>query len=200
MSQADDATRDSAYAQRLADLQGARWKRLVSVQRPYRWNLRRLQLGRALDVGCGIGRNLENLGGNGVGVDHNADAVAACRARGFVAYTSGEFPDSVDAKPSSFSSLLFAHVLEHMSRRDATALVRAYLRYLACPGKVVFITPQERGHASDPTHVEFMDTEVLTGIAADCGLAVGRSFSFPFPRWFGRLFTYNEFVVVATVR
>ena len=199
MSQADDATRDSAYAQRLSALQGARWKRLVSVQRPYRWNLRRLQLGRVLDVGCGIGRNLENLGGDGVGVDHNGDAVVACRARGFVAYASEEFPDSVDGKPSSFSSLLFAHVLEHMSRRDASALVRTYLPYLACPGTVVFITPQERGHASDPTHVEFMDTEVLTGIATDCGLAVDRSYSFPFPRPLGRLFTYNEFVVVASV-
>ena len=199
MSQAGDATRDSAYAQRLSDLQGARWKRLVSAQRPYRWNLGRLDLGRTLDVGCGIGRNLENLGGDGVGVDHNADAVAVCRARGFVAYSSEEFPDSVDGKPSNFTSLLFAHVLEHMARRDATALVHMYLRYLARPGKVVFITPQERGHASDPTHAEFMDTEVLTGIATDCGLAVERSYSFPFPRRFGRLFTYNEFVLVATV-
>jgi len=198
MSSTDDTTRDAAYARRLSDLQSVRWKRALSVQRPYRWNLRRLHLGRTLDVGCGIGRNLENLDGNGVGVDHNVEAVANCRARGFVAYTADGFPDSADAKRGDFTSLLFAHVLEHMGRDDATTLVREYLPYLARPGKVVCITPQERGHASDPTHVDFMDTDAIAGIVDDCGLAVERSYSFPFPRRFGRLFTYNEFVVVAT--
>ena len=198
MTPTDDATRGSAYAQRLSDLQGARWKRLVSVQRPYRWNLRRLHLGRTLDVGCGIGRNLENLDGGGVGVDHNGDSVAACRARGFVAYTSEEFAGSDEGRSGDFESLLFAHVLEHMHRPDAIALVRAYLPYLRRPGKVVLITPQERGHASDATHVAFMDAEMLSGIAAECGLTVQRSYSFPFPRQVGRVFTYNEFVVMAT--
>jgi len=43
------------------------------VQAPYRRNLRRLVGDRAvLDVGCGIGRNLANLGPGSVGVDHNA--------------------------------------------------------------------------------------------------------------------------------
>jgi SAM-dependent methyltransferase len=198
MSSTDDATRDAAYARRLSDLQGARWKRALSVQRPYRWNLRRLHLGRTLDVGCGIGRNLVNLDGDGVGVDHNSDAVAMCRARGLVAYTSEEFPGSDDGTIGGFSSLLLAHVLEHMSSAEAVGLLRSYLPHVRRPGKVVLITPQERGHASDPTHAEFMDAEVLTGIATDCGLAVERSYSFPFPRRFGRLFTYNEFVVVAT--
>ncbi len=198
MDSSDDATRDAAYAHRLADLQGTRWKRLFSVQRPYRWNLRRLHLGRTLDVGCGVGRNLENLGSDVVGVDHNAEAVATCRSRGFVAYTSDEFADSADGMPGSFSSLLFAHVVEHMTRAAAAELVRSYLPYLGRPGKVVLITPQERGYASDATHVEFMATDALAEIAAACGLTVERSFSFPFPRRAGKLFTYNEFVQVAT--
>ena len=198
MSGADDATRSAAYAQHLSDIQGARWNGLVSVQGPYRWNLRRLHLGHTLDVGCGIGRNLENLGGDAVGVDHNAYSVATARARGFVAYTSEAFLGSDGGKPAGFASLLFAHVLEHMPLDDATALVRTYLPYLARPGRVVFITPQERGFASDPTHVEFMDADALVQVAQVCGLSVERNYSFPFPRWFGRLFTYNEFVVVAT--
>lgn len=200
MSPTGDRTRDAAYARRLSSLQGARWKRVLSVQRPYRWNLRRLRLGRTLDVGCGVGRNLGNLDGDGVGVDHNADAVAMCRARGFVAYTSEEFPQSDDGTMRGFDSLLLAHVLEHMSRDEAVGLVRTYLPYVRRPGKVVLITPQERGYASDATHREFMDTAALAGIATDCGLEVKRSFSFPLPRPLGRLFTYNEFVVVAAAR
>ncbi len=156
-----------------------------------------MELGRTLDVGCGVGRNLENLGGAGVGVDHNADAVTTSRARGFTAYTTGEFPTSEDAA-TGFDALLFAHVLEHMSSADAATLVRSYLPYLRRPGKVLFITPQERGYRSDATHVEFLDLEALAAIARDCDLSVVRSRSFPFPRPVGRVFTYNEFVVLAT--
>jgi SAM-dependent methyltransferase len=50
------------YARRLQRLSGRRWKRLIDVQAPYRWNIHRLRLGRTLDVGCGIGRNLKHLG------------------------------------------------------------------------------------------------------------------------------------------
>ena len=54
-----------AYADRLQTLEQARWKQLLDVQAPYRWNIRRLGLGRTLDVGCGLGRNLAHLGGAG---------------------------------------------------------------------------------------------------------------------------------------
>ena len=57
-----------AYADRLK----ARlvwWKRALDVQAPYRWNLRRLKPGFMLDVGCGLGRNLELVLGVCVVVD-----------------------------------------------------------------------------------------------------------------------------------
>lgn len=178
-----------AYAARLAGLQGARWKRLFDVQRPYRWNLLRLKPGRTLDVGCGVGRNLAHLGATGVGVDPNASCVAAARAAGFVAYTPSDLPTE------QFDSLLFSHVLEHVD--DPAALIRAYLPRLKPAGRVIVITPQEAGHRSDPTHVEFLDFEKLSEIVAACGLTLDRAYSFPFPRWAGAFFTYNEFVVTA---
>jgi SAM-dependent methyltransferase len=193
---APSPTEDRQYEQRLTRLQGAAWKRLVPVQLPYRWNLRRLRLGRTLDVGCGIGRNLGHLGA-AVGVDHNAAAVARCRDRGFDAYTDAEFPASPAARRGAFDSLLFAHVLEHLHRDGAEALVGAYLPYLRPSGRVVLISPQERGFRSDPTHVEFLDFDALAAIAAATGLTVQRRYSFPFPRPLGRAFPYNEFVVVA---
>jgi 2-polyprenyl-3-methyl-5-hydroxy-6-metoxy-1,4-benzoquinol methylase len=172
---------------------------MLPVQAPYRWNLRRLDLGFTLDVGCGIGRNLHHLDANGVGTDHNRFAVDVCRAAGLRAYTSDEFLSSPYAKPSTFDSLLVAHVLEHMTELDAVDLVRSHVVYVRPSGSVVLITPQERGHQSDATHVQFMDLAALRAIATSAGLVTSRAYSFPFPRAAGRLFVYNEFVLVARV-
>ena len=49
-------TEGADYTERLQRIGGARWKRMLGSQAPYRWNIRRLNLGRTLDVGCGIGR------------------------------------------------------------------------------------------------------------------------------------------------
>ena len=116
---------DAAYTERL---KGARWKRALNTQAPYRWNLRRLDLGYVLDIGCGIGRNLGHLDGNGVGVDVSPTSIAEARARGLVAYTAEEFPTSPDAQPERYDSLLFAHVLEHMTHAEASDLVSQLFR------------------------------------------------------------------------
>ena len=89
-------------------------------------------------------------------------------------------------------------MLEHLPRADATELVRRYLPALRPGGTVILITPQERGYRSDPTHVTYLDLDALAELAADAGLTPTRRASFPFPRAAGRLFPYNEFVLVAT--
>ena len=190
-------TTDSAYAERLASLQQVWWKRLLPVQAPYRWNLRRLHLGFTLEIGCGIGRNLEHLKGNAVGLDHNVEAVEFARARGLEAMTPEEFAQSSYAAPDRFDCLLLAHVVEHMTRDEAIELVASYLPYLRTGGKVVLIAPQERGFASDASHVEFFDLADLAELAGALQLSVRRAYSFPFPRAAGRAFVYNECVVVA---
>jgi SAM-dependent methyltransferase len=192
----EPSTARAEYADRLVRLGGARWKQLLDVQRPYRWNLRRLELGRTLDVGCGIGRNLAALA-EGVGVDHNADSVAVARERGLRAWTTEEWPASPDAVPGTFDSLLLAHVLEHMTDAEADDVVRAYLPYLRPAARLVLICPQERGYATDETHVRFVDAAALDRTARSLGFVPTRSFSFPFPRRAGTLFPYNEFVLVA---
>ena len=190
-------TESDAYAQRLERLEGAWWKRALDVQRPYRWNLRRLRPGFVLDVGCGIGRNLSHLDGHGVGVDHNHASVATCRARGFTAFTAEEFAATHYARPETFDALLCSHVVEHMTAAEARGLLADYLPFVKAAGRVILITPQERGFASDATHVEFADFACLEALAGDMGLRVDSRRSFPFPRLVGKVFTYNEFVVVA---
>lgn len=192
-------TTSPEYTRRLAELQGARWKRVLHVQAPYRWNILRHLRGRpTLDVGAGIGRTLGVLPAGSVGVDHNPESVAFMRARGLDAVLPADlFARSRTGALPPFQGLLAAHLLEHLEPGSQEDLLRPYLELLAPGGVVVLVCPQERGYASDPTHTEYVDDSRLETLCRSLGLAVRRSYSFPFPRWAGRLFVYNEFCVVA---
>ena len=190
-------TRDHGYTQRLTTLQGARWKRWLDVQAPYRRHLRGLDLGFILDVGCGIGRTLAHCGGDGVGIDHNPTSLELARAQGFEAYDVDEFWRTSHAEGESFDSLLFSHVLEHMQLDAAAALVANCTPLLRGRGRAVLICPQEAGFRSDPSHVTFCDFDALRRISDAAGLAVEQTYSFPFPRFVGRLFRHNESVLIA---
>lgn len=192
------STRDIAYRDRLVTKSGAWWKRLIPVQAPYRFNVRRLCQGKTLEIGCGIGRNLSHLGvDRAIGVDHNVDSVATAKSRGLIAFAPEEFVDSRVAKLKSFDHLLFAHVAEHMTTAEFKNLVNVYTPYLKDDGTIVCFTPQERGYASDATHVRFVDFGQITHDLLALGFTPSTQFSFPFPRAAGRLFPHNEFVVVA---
>ena len=188
-------TEQEEYTKRLSSLETG-WKKFLDVQRPYRNHLRRLDLGFVLDIGCGLGRNLLHLGGNGVGIDHNRHSIDVARQRGLTAFTPEEFHSSLYASEERFDSILLAHVAEHLTPQEFIAILGGYLYYLRPGGRVVIITPQERGFRSDPTHVTFMDFKKIAEITKECGLLVKAQYSFPFPRGIGYLFTYNEFITI----
>lgn len=190
-------TAGASYTDRLVGLQTVWWKKILPVQAPYRYNVRRLPLGYTLEIGCGLGRNLRHLGGRGVGVDHNPDFVKFCRRSAIEAYTPEEFERSSAAKLGSFDSLLMAHVVEHLSEEVTDELLHRYLPFVRPKGYAHFVTPQEVGHRSDPTHLRFVDFRKLHGLADRHGLRVEKSYSFPFPRPTGKVFAYNEFNVLA---
>jgi SAM-dependent methyltransferase len=187
------------YTRRLRSKQTVWWKRLLHVQAPYHWNLRRQNLGRTLEVGCGIGRNLGVLSPGSVGIDHNPDSVALARSMGYEAYTDQDFLGGGLAVRGAFDGLLLAHVIEHMDHDQGRKLLADYLPFVRPGGRVFLVCPQERGYASDATHVWFAQESDLAELAATLGLELERSFSFPFPRRAGKLFIYNEFCVTARV-
>jgi len=189
-------TRDEAYTRRLQTLQAVWWKRLLDVQAPYRWNLRRLHPGATLEVGCGLGRNLRALGPGSVGIDHNETSVAFARDLGFEAFTPEEFRATAYNEPGRFDSLLVAHVLEHMTLEEGRSLVGDYVDLVRSGGLLILITPQEAGYRRDPSHRTFVASEDLRELCSSLGAAVARSYSFPLPRTAGKIFFYNEFVVV----
>lgn len=187
-------TDEPDYAARLLQRETRGWKRLLHVQAPYAWNIRRISPGFTLDIGCGIGRNLLHLHGRGVGVDHNTTCIEVARRRGLTAFTPDEFAESQYAPPYRFDVMLLAHVLEHLSADEADSLFARYLPSIRANGTIICITPQEAGYASDPTHKRFVDFKILGELARTAGLSLVRQYSFPFPRWAGRFFLYNEFV------
>jgi 2-polyprenyl-3-methyl-5-hydroxy-6-metoxy-1,4-benzoquinol methylase len=191
-------TREIAYTERLLRKSEPLWKTILDVQAPYRFNLRRLKLGYVLDVGCGIGRNLKNLNGHAVGVDHNSHSVAEALKNGFDAFLPEEFKVKFVGQ-RCFDSILISHVLEHLDRADGVGLIKEYLPYLKPGGQLVMITPQEAGYKSDPTHVKYLNFSGLRDLATEAGLKVVQSYSFPFPAIFGKIFLHNEHVVVAVL-
>jgi len=191
-----NGTESADYTTRLRSSE-AWWKRALGVQKVYAWNLRRLDPGFMLDVGCGIGRNLRAVHGNGVGVDHNPHSVEHARANGFIAYTADAFLGSEYAVLGRFDSILVSHVFEHLSESEAEGLISSYLPFLRMGGQFISITPQERGYASDHTHQRFVGFEEVERLFQRASLQLRTRRSFPFPRAAGSLFTYNEFVLAA---
>lgn len=190
-------TSDKKYAQRLIVRQNKNWKTILRVQKPYEWHLRLLKPGKTLDIGCGIGRNLKHLSKSSVGVDHNKHLIHQLKELGYTGFTTADFTKSKYNLKASFDSLLFSHILEHMKPSEAKNLIRQYLPTLKSGGKVIIFCPQQIAYRDDPTHVTYCDFEVLEKIIQDCGLTLTKRYSFPFPKIFGSVFKYNEFVVIA---
>lgn len=192
----ENLTANPQYAERLRRLSSVSWKRWLNVQAPYRWNIRRLTgTKRVLDVGCGIGRNLNHLH-SAVGVDHNPDSIQECRHLGFTAFLPQEF-HAWARNQEPFEVLLLSHVVEHMHYADAVSLIQDYLSYLKKDGELILIAPQPKGYESDSTHIEFFNLDKLERLALELGFQATQRYSFPFPKWVGNFFRHNEFVLTA---
>lgn len=190
-------TESQAYTTRLVLLQKVWWKKLLPVQLPYCLHLRHLNLGFVLDIGCGLGRNLQHLRNNGIGIDHNRTSVETANRSGQTAFLVDDFYRTDWNKPETFDSLLMSHLLEHIDEPTSHKIMETYLPLLKKNGRLVMICPQLAGYRSDETHVTFMNIRSLSTLAHKYGLKVEKSYSFPFPEWIGNYFKYNEYVVVA---
>lgn len=191
---AQPTTKDAAYADYLIQNQNS--FRSTLVQLPYRTHLKCLGLGRTLEIGCGAGRNLKALRPESVGIDHNDQVVNACVKWGFNASTTQDFLSARTTHLNTFDSILLSHVAEHMSSAELSSLLRQYGEFLKPGGRIVVICPQELGYQSDATHVQFMDFEALKSSLRVAEFKVQRQYSFPFPRFAGKVFRHNEFVVI----
>lgn len=189
-------TREDSYTIRSVKLQTATWKQVMRPLNPYMLHLRALKPGFMLELGCGTGRNLGYLRGKGVGVDHYPTSVTYCQSLGYTAYTTEEFKSSPYSSERPFDSLLKSHLLEHMNHQNRLDLIKNYLHLVKPYGKVIMITPLEKGQASDQSHIELVGFEQQAALANAFRLTKMKSYSFPFMRFMGPYWIYNEFVSV----
>ena len=190
----ENDTTSADYTNRLIIKQRKRIKDHFKFINPYSIHIKRVCKGNVLDIGCGIGRNLEYLGNRSWGVDHNQESVNFAKDRGFQAIHTSEMSSFLQEK--QFDTFLLAHVLEHMKDSESIKLIKEYLPLLKPQGVVVAVCPQERGFKSDPSHVNFVKFTEIENILSAAGLQSIKKYSFPLPRFMGKYWVYNEFIVV----
>lgn len=164
---------------------------------PYRIHIRLLVRGRCLDVGCGFGRNLGYLGDpQHVGVEPNQSLREMATKLGHNVIAPHETKQEL--RNEEFDTLIFSHVLEHLTPDQHPAILRDYLPYLKVGGLVVVRIPQRAGFNSDDDHRFFWTDGLMEEFLLGHGLSITKSGSFPFPEFFGGFFKYNEWFFVAT--
>ena len=131
-------------------------------------------LGRALDIGCGIGDMLRSRPGT-VGVDINPETVAYCQSLGLDARLMTQ--DVLPFADGEFDSVVLDNVLEHLEQ-PAPLLAEIY-RVLKRDGLVVVGVPGQRGYACDPDHKVFYGEAALVEIMAGARLIKQRVLHMP---------------------
>jgi SAM-dependent methyltransferase len=192
-------TSSDGYFKELQENTDVFWKKIVPIHLPYTINLKKQLKGKTLEVGCGLGRNLKHLQDGSVGVDHNKKSVMYCLSKGLPAMSTEDFHKTSLCEKSHFDNLLVSHVLEHIELDKQADLLREYIPYLKQESRIFIVTPQERGHELTDSHITWTDFDRIKDILIESApdFEIRSSYSFPFPRMFGKWFNYNEFNVVA---
>ena len=187
-------TQSETYTNQLIKEQRKSIKDKLKWMNPYAVHVKRVCEGKVLDIGCGIGRNLEYLGSRSLGVDHNEESIKFAQNRGLNAISLIDFKK--DFENSQFDTFLMAHLLEHMTKDEAKELLKSYIKYLRVGGSIIVICPQEKGFQHDNTHIKFMQFSDIEEVLVASGIKVTRTYSFPFFRFFGKFYVFNEFIVI----
>ncbi len=127
--------------------------------------------GQVLDLGCGRGESLALFGRYGIpirGVDSNAQMVARCQDRGYVAVEGDLFEELKSVKEGSLGGVVSFHVVEHLPIELLDRLVRLAWRALGPGGVLILETPSPlsmvagaRNFWIDPTHRRPIHPEFL---------------------------------------
>jgi hypothetical protein len=196
----DQPLYDAAYAARQVRRSRNPLRRLIKGF--YLRNLLREVRGRTIDLGFGAGQLLERLPAGSLGLEVNPHLVEHARRAGLNAAlydTTAERPLLDVVAPGVYSTLVLAHVAEHME--DSAAFIRRILQSCAALriGRVIFVVPGAKGFRFDSTHRTFVNRRYLEAqnLLACEGYEVTVSRYFPGNReWLGRYYTFHEFMFV----
>lgn len=135
--------------------------------------------GPVVDLGVGRGEWIElasAAGWTAIGVDSNAEIVAASRARGFEIVESDAMEYLERVAPDSLGAVTGFHLIEHLAPEDKLRLLRGAYRALA-PGGFVILEWPNIGHPRvaqytfwlDPTHGAPLPGELAAFMAEYAG-------------------------------
>lgn len=173
------------------------------VRRIYLSSAIRQLRGPVLDFGCGVGELLERLPVGSHGLEYNQATVEYCRGRGLAVDAYDGFADdwslSVLSAQQAFESMVISHVLEHL--QDPVWALNRLL--IAARGvgveRVLVIVPGPAGFRIDPTHLTFVDAEMLARPDVLEGTAFAMKSAHYFPgnaRRLGTWFPHHELQVM----
>ena len=188
-------TKTNSYATYFFNKHNKWWRFILPVQIPYKHIARIICKGNVLDIGCGAGRYLEFLRPNATGIDHNPKMIEYVRGKGFKAYLPEDF-FFCESNHEYYNTLLFSHILEHMSFDDARLLLLKYLPFMQRNGVAVIIVPQGRAYYSDYTHICPYDDATIKNLASTTGTWLAKSMTFPLPAILGKIFPYNDSIYI----
>lgn len=191
---------DKAYAERQFRRRRNPLRRLIKGF--YLRNMLREVRGRTIDLGFGAGQLLERLPPGSLGLEVNPHLVEQARKEGLNAAlydTTAERPLVDVVSPGTYSTLVLAHVAEHME--DSAAFIHRILQSCAmlAIARIIFVVPGAKGFRFDSTHRTFVTRRYLEehGLLACEGYEVTVSRYFPGNHeWIGKYYTFHEFMFV----
>ncbi len=160
--------------------------RVARAARQIRSAQRFVEARSVLDIGCNHGYALaagQQLGLRATGVDVDADAVNACRARGLDARVGSA--EALPVPDQSFDIVILRHLLGHL-RHPRLALSEA--RRVLAPGGILVLAVHDLDYLrvrlagpehkfflptrAGPEHHLYFRTDTLERMLADCGFSV----------------------------
>lgn len=188
------------YDEHYTDYQTDRSRLRRFVRRAYLRHQAGLVRGATVDFGCGVGELLSRLPDGSMGFEVNEATVTYCRARGLDVRQYDPTTDQYqlrDLAEGQFTSLICAHVLEHLDDPIDTlkSLLAASVRLQI--KRVVAIVPGELGFSSDDTHRTLVSADDLQAVDGTSGYSLTSLRWFPIdtPRLSTR-FTHHELTAV----
>ncbi len=115
---------------------------------------------KILDVGCGVGRFIENDPKRIVGIDHNEKSIAVCKRKGYEVYTGNVTKMLFD--DDSFDAVHCSHVIEHLMPVDALKMLSEIARVTKVGGLICIRTPLlHGGFYNDFSHIKPYNPEAI---------------------------------------
>lgn len=136
---------------------------------------------RVLEIGCGKGKVLDYLRGEGferlIGLDVDGFAVSHCREMGLDVRLISDLSGFIESWGETFDLVLMLHVLEHIKKDEIVAILRSIRSRMSPGARIVVSVPNAQSPTGsywayeDFTHSTIFTSGSLYHVLADAGFA-----------------------------